>query len=116
MPYSAWPFECPNSWQEVPQKPVIRSEVEDGPTKVRRRFTKVMFKYEVSFRLPWSDYEAFWEFWRMDCGGGSIPMTIEHPVTKKTIIVRFADEPKTQSNTNLSKWFDLSCTLELQFN
>jgi len=72
---SAWPFRPPSTWQQVPVKPVIRSEVEDGYPKTRRRYTKVWYQYQTNFRLHWNDYDAFWTFWRVDCQGGASPLT-----------------------------------------
>ena len=112
---SAWPFRPPSTWQQVPVKPVIRSEVEDGYPKTRRRYTKVWYQYQTNFRLHWNDYDAFWTFWRVDCQGGASPFNIQHPITNETVLVRFAAEPEVSSSVDIKPWFDVSMRLDLQF-
>lgn len=116
MAYSAWPFAAPNSWNETPARPIIRSTVEDGQPKVRRRFTKIWFNYETSFRLLWSEHQAFWDFYNLDCQGGASPFTINHPITGASLIVRFAAEPSVSSGVATMPTFDISCKLERMFS
>lgn len=114
--YVDWPFRCPASWQETPVKPVIRSEIEDGYPKQRRRFTKFWYQYEADFRLPWTDHEAFWQFYENNCQGGTIPFKIEHPISGKELLVRFAGEPRVSGSVDVKPYFDVSLKLELQFS
>jgi hypothetical protein len=116
MDYGAWPFVCPISLQEVPNPALVRSQVEDGYPKVRRRFTKTWRTYQVSWRLEWDLYEAFWQFVSVDCGEGSIPFYMMHPITRETLLVRWSSPPQTQSDTSLKPVFVITGTLEEVFS
>lgn len=113
MSYTPWPFRPPASWQQTPVRPVIRSEIEDGQPKVRRRFTKIRYNYQASFRLHWSDHDRFWQFYEIDCAAGAVPFKIKHPITDEELTVRFATEPQIDGSTNIKPWFDISARLEL---
>lgn len=113
--YSDWPFACPTTWQETVNRGVIRSEIEDGFPKVRRRFTKSWKNYQAAFRLPWGSYAAFWSFYNIEAGEGSIPFYISHPITGTRILVRMSGQPTASGDVNNKPHFDVSVTLEEQF-
>jgi hypothetical protein len=114
--YLDWPFRCPASWRENPVKPLIRSEIEDGYPKQRRRFTKIWYQYQADFRLSWDDHGAFWQFYELDCQGGAIPFKIKHPISDKELLVRFMEPPQVNGSVEIKPFFDVSLKLELQFS
>jgi hypothetical protein len=114
--YSTWPFECPNSWQEKANPALVRSELDDGYPKVRRRFTKTWREYQVQWRLDVSKFQAFSNFVEVDCGAGSIPFYITHPITGSVITVRWKEPPQTSAGVDTLPTFDISGTLEMMFS
>lgn len=113
--YSEWPFACPTTWQETPNRVTIRSEIEDGTPKTRRRFTKTWKNYQAAFRLPWADYDNFWSFYGVDAGAGSQPFYIKHPISGARILVRISSEPTSSGDVQNKPYFDVSLALEQQF-
>lgn len=113
--YAAWRFTCPMSWQEVPKPSLIRSEVDDGYPKVRRRWTKTWREYQATWRIDWSLFDDFRTFYETDCGAGSQPFTMEHPVTGATITVRWKEPPTVGASVENKPVFDVSGTLEMMF-
>ena len=114
--YTEWPFRPPASWQQTPVKPMIRSEIEDGYPKQRRRFTKFWYQYQADFRLPWADHDSFWAFYEQTCQGGAIPFKIRHPISDAELLVRFSGEPQSSGSPDIKPFFDVSLKLELQFS
>jgi hypothetical protein len=94
-----WPSSVPfkpvlSSYQEQKQSQVLRSDMDIGPPKSRRRFTAAA----VTVQLEWlwtvaqlSDFETFFE---TDLEGGSLPFDGVHPRTGAAAKLRFA-EPYT---------------------
>jgi hypothetical protein len=95
---------------------MIRSEIENGYPKQRRRFTKLWYQYQASFRLPWADHASFWQFYETTCQGGAIPFKIRHPMTDQELLVRFFGEPQVSGSVDVKPFFDLTLKLELQFS
>jgi hypothetical protein len=103
-------------WQEVPHPALIRSEVDDGYPKVRRRFTKTWREYQAKWRLGWEQFAAFNSFVETDCGAGAIPFTMPHPMTGVTILVRWKEPPTTMADTGSKPVFEISGNLEEMFS
>lgn len=114
--YPVWPFGCPQSWQEQPKVAVIRSEIDDGYPKVRRRFTKTWHEYQSQWRLEWSQFSAFKTFFDVDSGAGSVPFRMKHPITGADILVRWKEPPQVRSDVSTKPTFDISATLEEVFS
>jgi hypothetical protein len=112
MSYSTWQFDCPASLQETPNPALVRSSVDDGYPKVRRRFTKTWRTFTVSWRLEWSQYTNFWRFHEVDCGAGSIPFYLRHPITNQNLLVRWKEPPQTQADVTTKPVFLVTGTLE----
>jgi hypothetical protein len=116
MSYAVWPFACPASLQQASNPALVRSTVDDGYPKVRRRFTKTWRTFQVTWRLDWSEFDNFWNFHEVDCGAGSVPFYITHPMTQEQILVRWKDPPQTQADTSTKPIFAISGVLEEVFS
>lgn len=114
--YARWPFACPTSWEEVPHPALIRTEMDDGYPKVRRRYTKTWREYMAQWRLDWADFAAFNTFVEVDCGAGSVPFYMAHPITGADILVRWKEPPKAASDTSLKPVFSVTGALEEMFS
>lgn len=67
----------------------IQSEMEIGPSKVRRRSTKTYETWMMTLHFSAQQVEEFIDFWDTDLGGGVATFTWEHPITDVTKTVRF---------------------------
>jgi hypothetical protein len=111
--YSAWPFDCPRSWSEKKHPSLLRSEVDDGFPKVRRRFTKTWSEVSVNFRIGWTQRDAFDHFVEVDCGAGAIPFTIKDPYTGAIRTARWKEPPTVAGSPDTKPTIDISATLEM---
>jgi hypothetical protein len=112
MAIPTWPFSCPRSWSEKPVTGVIRSEVDNGFPKVRRRFTKAYKTIDVTFQMDWADKQAVTDFFENDLADGSLPFYITDPFLQSTLLVRWKDAPALNGSVDMKPVFQYSGTLE----
>lgn len=74
--------------------PLLRTEMEIGPPKVRLRSSKEQNQFTVG-RMVFSKIQVdeFLDFWETDLGGGALSFTWEHPITDAAATVRFITKP-----------------------
>lgn len=75
----------------------IRSDMDIGPKKVRRRFTKGVDIFTASIYLTVTQFTLFETFYDTTLSGGSLPFTFNHPITGVATDFRFASEPVYRS-------------------
>lgn len=75
----------------------LRSDMEVGPQKVRRRFTKGVNLFSASIYLTVSEYTIFYNFFNTTLNGGTLSFTYNHPITQVPTIFRFKSAPKVSS-------------------
>lgn len=83
---AAWPNTLPqqplrDSYQEAQEPAFIRSEVDAGPAKVRRRFTAPVTRVSMQFRMTPAQVTTFETWWRDTIKLGSLSFTLTHPRT-----------------------------------
>lgn len=111
-----WPFACPRSWAEQSKPNLIRSNIEEGYPKVRRRFTKAWAEIQVTFVLSWTEKAALDQFLSKDCQDGAQPFTIVDPFTNQTRLVRWKDLPDISASADTKPTMNVSGTLEVVFS
>lgn len=79
------------------QDTVIRSEMDVGYAKVRRRFTKGISTFSGSIYLTTDEYTLFKDFFDTTLNGGAIPFTYNHPITQVPSDFRFKGAPAYSS-------------------
>lgn len=70
---------CWETWSEQDMPVTIRSEMENGKPKVRRRFTGVVRRAQASVRYPREHYDEFMEWYRILCSSGVNATNIMEP-------------------------------------
>ena len=70
---------CWASWAEEDVDNVIRTEMDSGAIKSRRRFTGRQRSASVSVRLTKDKYTPFITWYRVNCRAGSIPTQVMTP-------------------------------------
>lgn len=92
----SWPIDLPQRQQHAEVErldPIIRTPMEIGPAKARRRPGPVLERVRIPMRLNAFQYERFWEWWRTDLLGGTLTFTWEHPFTDDVVNYRFLATP-----------------------
>jgi hypothetical protein len=73
---------------------VIRTEMDIGPKKVRRRFTKSIDAISCTFTIPNTLFTDFMTFFDTTLNGGTYQFRYNHPFTGIESSFRFIGEPK----------------------
>jgi hypothetical protein len=81
----SWPSTLPayvsqSSFAETIQDPVIRTDMDAGPMKMRLRFTAVPEKYSISMELTKEERAIFIAFYKDDLNYGVDEFIWYHPV------------------------------------
>lgn len=76
---------------------VIRSQMDIGPAKIRRRFTKQIDNLNVSIQVTSTQYTTLVDFYRVDLNGGVNQFVFNHPITGSPVYIRFVAAPKFKS-------------------
>ena len=75
----------------------IRSDVDIGPAKVRRRMTKSTDTVTVGFNLTKAEYLIHEEFYDIDLNGGVNAFEFKNPITQVVEVYRYNSEPEYKS-------------------
>jgi hypothetical protein len=73
---------------------VLRTDMDVGPKKFRRRFTKGIDVFTASINLDMDEYTTFYTFFNTTLNGGTLPFTYNHPITQVPTDFRFRGPPK----------------------
>lgn len=111
-----WPVELQkyintDSFNYAYGSTVLRSEMDLGPAKVRRRATKSVDMIDGAIDLPMVDFTIFDYFFRTQVNGGARVFDFAHPITRATIQVRFKTEPQIKAKGGTT--FVVSMSLEV---
>ncbi len=72
---------------------VVRSSMDTGPGKVRRRFTDGVDRYSCTIDLDFDLYQTFRTFFDTQLAGGAMTFEFVDPFSQTPEIFRFAEEP-----------------------
>jgi len=75
----------------------LRTDMDIGPAKVRRRSTKSIDKITGSIDLTISQYSIFYDFFDITTNGGVGTFYFDHPITGVQTEFRFVGEPRVTS-------------------
>ncbi len=94
-----WPSDLPmepmyDGFQEVPPRTVLRTTMDAGPVKVRRRYTANIRLIKCRFSLTKDEVAILDLFFTDVAEGGSVPFTWTHPRTGDAVLARFGTEPR----------------------
>ena len=98
FPTSLPQFVQEGGYSEQIQDQTIESQMDTGPAKIRRRFTKSLRRFSMQLMLTQAQVSTFEAFWQDDCKGGSLPFTWVHPRTRAAATMRFRN-PAPQYST-----------------
>lgn len=98
MPAPIWPPGLPQSplvasFQETLPAVALRSPMDTGPAKSRRRFTTGPTPVQLSFYMTRAQVAIFKEFHDQTCEGGALWFEWTNHRDKSAALYRFTDEP-----------------------
>lgn len=103
---------CFQTWAETDKSQVVRSEMDFGTVKVRRRTTGVIWTIDASVTLLASQYDDFMDWFRVACQAGVKPTRIKRPQDAKEVVARFSEPPTIQWLDMDKQAFRVQCKFE----
>jgi hypothetical protein len=99
---SVWPATLPqkplqSGWKETFADTGIRTKMEVGPAKTRRRTTAGVKPHEAAFYMTWEEVETLETFYNTTLASGTLEFQWEHPRTGETEDWRFTGPPEIMS-------------------
>lgn len=89
---AAWPSSLPRllapGYSESPQDQTLRTEMDAGPAKVRRRFSAAVTEQQIRLLLTDAQLATFESFWDTDLAGGALSIDWDDPRTGSAVHVR----------------------------
>jgi len=94
---AVWPTTLPqsplvNSYSRTQESQVVRTPMETGPAKQRRRYTKPLENMNVELIMDKDQLSTFVDFHDNTLGGGADKFEWKHPVTGDTQNFRIVQE------------------------
>lgn len=111
-----WPEELSeyllvDSYQETLPDTVIRTQMDVGPPKVRRRSTSAPRLISGTLRLDSDKLGIFEAFYLNTTAGGSLPFNWTSPRTGELVVAQFTDTPRYMPVSGLT--WDVNISLEI---
>lgn len=83
---------------------IIRSQMEAGPAKLRRRFTAGTRNFDCHLYLSADQVEALDAFYVSTLAGGALSFDWKHPRTQAAVTYRFVEPPSYKPVKRGSAW------------
>ncbi len=89
-----WPSTLPqfvdqDEYTQTSKNPLIRTDMEAGPAKVRLRYTAVPEEFNISLVMTKTQFESFITFFKQTIHYGADTFLWNHPVTRTASNCRF---------------------------
>lgn len=113
---TAWPNSLPaypllDGFQETVPKTVIRTDMEQGPAKVRLRTTAAVRKMSLNYLMSKAQVTALETFYLATLQGGALAFDFTHPRSNAYVSCRFVKPP--EYITTNGNFFKVSIELEV---
>ena len=110
-----WPAGLPQrpsvgGYQERFTETALRTPMEAGAAKLRRRFTAAPRQMDLSFRMTPVQVALIRTFYEDTTGGGTLPFDWVHPRDGSTATFRFMEPPRVSATA--ANLFSISVKLE----
>lgn len=95
---AVWPAGLPThqeieGYEETPPELSIRSPMDVGPVKLRRRYSTGPTTWRGSLLVSQAQVATLLTFWRDTLAGGSLAFDWEHPRVGGVVSMRFVRQP-----------------------
>jgi hypothetical protein len=109
-----WPDTLPtgllaDGFSKQPQSNVIRTAMDAGPKKTRRRYTARTVKYSGRQVFSLDELEIFEQFYHTALADGVLRFNFNDPVTGETAEFRFTEE---YTVNEIEGYYDVALSLE----
>jgi hypothetical protein len=113
---ATWPSDLPdypllNGYSEAPQSGVLRTQMDSGRPKRRKRYNAPPTQFNVQFNLTGSQLQTFEDFFETDLEFGALGFDWTHPRTGTSVSFYFVGSYKTKALS--PDVFQVSFRLEL---
>lgn len=105
------PSPLANSLQEQLPNNIVRTQMDVGPAKVRRRTTANVRSLRMTYVLNKDQAADLEAFFFNDTAGGALSFDYTHPRTGDTVSARFTEPPQISSLNGI--YFQISISLEV---
>lgn len=107
---ASWPSSLPedlliDGYSETLPDTTIRSNMEVGPAKVRRRISYNVTPVEGRIFVSTDQAATLATFYNDTLGGGSLAFSMTHPRTNVISSFRFTSSPKITADNSSNYWF-----------
>lgn len=114
---SSWPSSLPQAplvqgYSETFADNLLRTPMDKGPVKVRRRTTRGVKTFAITFRLTAAQAATFTTFFEDTLSDGALSFTFTQPRTGTTLTVRFVSVPSLRAERR-GQFYILDATLEV---
>ena len=97
-----WPTSLPTAvdrdgYDETFVDTTIRSEMDAGEPKMRRRFTAGIQQIAIRLRLTDAQVTTLETFFKTTSASGSLPFNWTHPRTGAAVVMKFRSAPKIRA-------------------
>lgn len=111
-----WPPSIPDSilvsgYSEKPPKNALRTQMDAGPAKVRRRSRSGARPISGAAMLTGAQLETFDAWFRETLADGTLRFDWIHPRTRQAVSMRFTEEPDYSAQG--ADWWSVSMKLEV---
>lgn len=109
-----WPFLLPGGllaagFSKQPQNNVIRTNMDAGPKKARRRYTAKLVNYSGKQVFDLAELSVFEQFYHYSLADGALRFNFDDPVTGETAEFRFTSD---YSVNEIDGLYEVSFSLE----
>lgn len=107
---AAWPGTLPkpdmNQYQIESADPLLRTEMDSGPARVRRVFTSVPEFVDVKFKFSLAELGIFEKFWKETLFHGAdwFDIDLANGAGENTVQARFTAPPKRSTLARENYW------------
>jgi hypothetical protein len=81
-------------YEETDQDPTIRTAMDAGPAKVRRRYTAAVELLELSYYVADADLPVVLTWYRGELQYGAVAFVLPHPRTREAVLARLIGPPR----------------------
>jgi len=97
IPWPAFLPPCAETWEEFDLPVTVRTQMDIGPPKVRRRSTRTLRNVHVSFTMSHDQAMQLRDFFEIDLQGGVQEHSFRHPFRDDVEPFRFMEPPHITS-------------------
>lgn len=102
MPNPVWPASLPQapetpSYRETRPDQILRTGMDSGPAKLRRRFTAQVRETQMAFIMTRAQVATFDSFVENDLNAGALPFTFTDVRRQVAVTLRLREPPSYQT-------------------